>query len=568
MSLPDTCPTPVDAEALLRDGQLPVLRYLAARGATPGEAAELAQETLVRAFGALARGDRPRWPIPWLLGIARHVLLEALRTQRYQRQLRERLVHRLGPEWQSPWRTGWPERLEHRLVVGDAVDALPGHLREAVVLHYFGELSVAEVARHLAITPGAVKTRLWRARQMLRAQLEGVADMTPMSATSISLLPDVAARTRSLALHSPLYGSLEVALHVGGQRFPVDPLSARAFPEGEGLSLDDLQFAVERLHAVRLAGDPPLAAGLGLWAAPDPFEHPHPAAAWSLLRRAEVGQEGFHATEESRLIPTDGWRLGTDPDWPRLLQDLQRVGVRHVWFTFLGLEPTHDQLCKRAGTFAAIVSALERCAAVGLATGANIVVSTRNTGEIAELAGRIRALGAEPFVPTYVQGWTPLGVAYECIRPEPADLVGLPPAGLDVNWGYREFWANPEAHAEGMLTRAVIEAAPAVALDLGKDEPEEGTLDLFVDATLDLWAGSLLAPPMWRVANLRRDTPEAVHGKLVALAWPPRPPSDAELAQRYGHPEGRQVHMGRLSLRRKWVAAWRAEHHVPWLPSF
>ena len=129
--------------------------------------------------------------------------------------------------------------------------------------------------------------------------------------------------------------------------------------------MDDLRLAVERLHAVRLAGDRPLAGRLGLWPAPDPFEHPQPAV-WSLLRSAEVGEETFHATGESRLIPTDGWRLGTDPDWRHTLEDAQRAGVRHVWFTLQGLEATHDALCGRPGAFAAIMAGLKRCAAVGL----------------------------------------------------------------------------------------------------------------------------------------------------------------------------------------------------------
>jgi hypothetical protein len=389
-----------------------------------------------------------------------------------------------------------------------------------------------------------------------------------MPETSVSLPPDPAARTGSLALHPPVYHSLDVALHVGGRRFPVDPLSAPAFPAGEGLSLDDLQFAIERLHAVRLAGDPPLAAGLGLWAAPDPFEHARPAAVWSLLRQAEVGQEAFHATEESRLIPTDGWRLGRDPDWRRVLEALQQAGVRHVWFTLLGLEPTHDALCNRPGAFGAIVSALERCAAVELATGVNIVVSTRNAREIGVLAERSRALGAERFVPSYVQGWTPLGAAYERIRPEPADLVALPPAGLDVTWGYREFWADPAAFTEGALTRAAMRAAPASTSQQPSEDQEERVLPLFVGANLDVLVGSLVAPPVQRVANLRHDTPEAVYRTLLGLAWPPRPPSDAELAERYGAAGRRQVHMGRFSVRRKWLAAWRAEHRLPWLASY
>ncbi len=75
-----------------------------------------------------------------------------------------------------------------------------------------------------------------------------------------------------------VYEQIDVALHVGGQRYPIDPISEPAFPAAAGLSLDNLRLAVERLQAVRLAGDRPLTRRLGLWAAPDPFHHPETAA--------------------------------------------------------------------------------------------------------------------------------------------------------------------------------------------------------------------------------------------------------------------------------------------------
>jgi hypothetical protein len=59
----------------------------------------------------------------------------------------------------------------------------------------------------------------------------------------------------------PVYGSIQVALHVGGERYPIDPISAPVFRAGPGLSLDDLHLAVDRLHAAYLAGDRPWQGG-------------------------------------------------------------------------------------------------------------------------------------------------------------------------------------------------------------------------------------------------------------------------------------------------------------------
>ena len=52
-----------------------------------------------------------------------------------------------------------------------AVAALPGELREAVVLFEYEERSHAEIAVIVHATPKAVETRLYRARQQLRKTL-------------------------------------------------------------------------------------------------------------------------------------------------------------------------------------------------------------------------------------------------------------------------------------------------------------------------------------------------------------------------------------------------------------
>jgi RNA polymerase sigma-70 factor (ECF subfamily) len=54
-----------------------------------------------------------------------------------------------------------------------AVATLPPGHRAAVALHYFEELSIAEVAVALGVPSGTVKTRLMHARARLRRILEG-----------------------------------------------------------------------------------------------------------------------------------------------------------------------------------------------------------------------------------------------------------------------------------------------------------------------------------------------------------------------------------------------------------
>ncbi|HEV2328143.1 MAG TPA: RNA polymerase sigma factor [Verrucomicrobiae bacterium] len=61
---------------------------------------------------------------------------------------------------------------ERMNAVREAVDKLPGELREAIVLCEWEERSVAETATILAATPKAIESRLYRARHILRQELK------------------------------------------------------------------------------------------------------------------------------------------------------------------------------------------------------------------------------------------------------------------------------------------------------------------------------------------------------------------------------------------------------------
>lgn len=54
-----------------------------------------------------------------------------------------------------------------------AVDSLPENYREVVMLVYFKELSVNEAADSIGVPPGTIKSRLSRARDILKTKLEG-----------------------------------------------------------------------------------------------------------------------------------------------------------------------------------------------------------------------------------------------------------------------------------------------------------------------------------------------------------------------------------------------------------
>lgn len=61
-----------------------------------------------------------------------------------------------------------------RMTVQDAVESLPTRLRMTVLLHYYADLSVAQVARELGKSEGAVKRDLYDGRKLLAAHLKDV----------------------------------------------------------------------------------------------------------------------------------------------------------------------------------------------------------------------------------------------------------------------------------------------------------------------------------------------------------------------------------------------------------
>lgn len=174
--------TTSDAELLRRSGQDPdafvelysrhvvaVHRWLTAR--IDWAAADLTAETFARAWlhRRRFRDQRGGSALPWLLGIASNLLLDAVRRDRIETRARRRL----GLPVDLAFEDGYgevEERLSPRLTLQRQIAALPVHERDALELRIVQELSYDQVAEHLAIRPAAARLRVSRAlRRLARA---------------------------------------------------------------------------------------------------------------------------------------------------------------------------------------------------------------------------------------------------------------------------------------------------------------------------------------------------------------------------------------------------------------
>jgi RNA polymerase sigma-70 factor (ECF subfamily) len=123
------------------------------------------QEAYLRAFAKLDQFAGEAKFSTWLTKIAVYEALGRLRRAKSQEELSEGMHNSDNPE-----RTAYSSEL--KLAITNAVDALPPLYRTVFVMREIDDMTVAETADCLGISVESVKTRLHRARALLRNRLE------------------------------------------------------------------------------------------------------------------------------------------------------------------------------------------------------------------------------------------------------------------------------------------------------------------------------------------------------------------------------------------------------------
>lgn len=137
------------------------------------EAEDLYQETWLRALRYLDHYDREKPFEPWLTRICVNTYRNLLR-----RAARSPLLHFKTNEEKDAMLNAIPapEREDHGPLY-EAIDSLPEKYRLTVILYYFREMDVGATAQVLGIPEGTVKSRLSKARKLLKEVLQGEADL-------------------------------------------------------------------------------------------------------------------------------------------------------------------------------------------------------------------------------------------------------------------------------------------------------------------------------------------------------------------------------------------------------
>lgn len=239
--------------------------YRIARGVfnDDAEAEDVVQETFMRAYRQFDtfRGEAPLRT--WLISILLNEARSRLRKRRVMVGLEQITSSTVDPYWDAHCRAGSggtdPASLAaraqiHRLLKR-AVAELPDSYRMVFVLREIEQCSVEETAVRLAIKPQTVKTRLHRARRLLRKSLDNtlgdmLADTFPFlgmrcAALSTVLMAWLAAEGAGESA-GPARGS-SVSTHASGMM-----RVERSEPSGHTLADGTLRYNASRPRSGRV----------------------------------------------------------------------------------------------------------------------------------------------------------------------------------------------------------------------------------------------------------------------------------------------------------------------------
>ena len=164
-------------ELMERHGEK-LFHYLVRSLQNEDDAADLAQETFVKVYQSRTRFDPSQKFSTWLYAIASNLVRDRYRWRsRHPQVSLDAESDATGDSFRDSLPGSGPSpnesvQVEERAkAVRVAVAALPEELRQPLILAEYEERSHAEIGAILGCSAKAVETRIYRARQQLRASL-------------------------------------------------------------------------------------------------------------------------------------------------------------------------------------------------------------------------------------------------------------------------------------------------------------------------------------------------------------------------------------------------------------
>ena len=162
---------------LVAANQRRVVRQCLRRGLNEDEAIDVTQEVFIKVYRSLGRYCHQNAFSTWLFRITENACIDHCRRRsRRQSVLRPIPTDEEGCEAEYAGSEPDPLASMETSAEGEriaaALERLPSKLREAFECKELEGLRYSEIARRLSCTVGTVKSRIYRARQILVAELE------------------------------------------------------------------------------------------------------------------------------------------------------------------------------------------------------------------------------------------------------------------------------------------------------------------------------------------------------------------------------------------------------------
>ncbi|UFJ39726.1 RNA polymerase sigma factor [Brevibacillus humidisoli] len=131
------------------------------------DAEDLVQEAMIKGYRHRDQLNNESDPFPWL---AKIVINECRMAKR--KRWREVLMHSIPDGMTRSTEQKYVEKLTHEKI-DDVVSSLPEKYRTPIILYYFEELTISEIAKIVGVKTGTIKSRLARGREAMKKRIGG-----------------------------------------------------------------------------------------------------------------------------------------------------------------------------------------------------------------------------------------------------------------------------------------------------------------------------------------------------------------------------------------------------------
>lgn len=128
------------------------------------QALDIVGETILKGFRSIRKLKEPEYFKSWLTRILINIAKDCYREYPETENIDEIQVSKEGSNMS----------IEEKMDLNRAVNHLPDRYRTVIVLKYFDEMKISEIAYIMGIPEGSVKAYLYRAKEELRKMMEEV----------------------------------------------------------------------------------------------------------------------------------------------------------------------------------------------------------------------------------------------------------------------------------------------------------------------------------------------------------------------------------------------------------